>query len=274
MKKSAFLASFFIVVIALIPVVNSCTTVPLTGRSQVTKLISDEQVMNMSTAAYQQVLDSVPLSTNQEQVAMIKRVGTRIQNAVEKYMADNGYASQLEGFEWEFNLIDNDTLVNAWAMPGGKVAFYTGILPICEDELGVAVVMGHEVAHAVAKHGQERMNQAYIKGGLLAIGAAALGQDPTTSQRLVFQAVGLGADLKILSFSRKHESEADELGLTFMAMAGYDPREAPKFWERMSGGSKGNQPPEFMSTHPSHETRIQRLNAAMPEALKYYNGEK
>ena len=109
MKKSAFLASFFIVVIALIPVVNSCTTVPLTGRSQVTKLISDEQVMNMSTAAYQQVLDSVPLSTNQEQVAMIKRVGTRIQNAVEKYMADNGYASQLEGFEWEFNLIDNDT---------------------------------------------------------------------------------------------------------------------------------------------------------------------
>ncbi|NVJ63597.1 MAG: M48 family metallopeptidase, partial [Flavobacteriaceae bacterium] len=172
-------------------------------------------------------------------------------------------------FDWEFNLIDNDTTVNAWAMPGGKVAFYTGILPICEDELGVAVVMGHEVAHAVAKHGQERMNTAYAQQIGLSLGSVALGQDPTMAQRLVFQAVGMGSQLGMLAFSRKHESEADELGLIFMAIAGYDPSSAPKFWERMSA-TGGGAPPEFLSTHPSHETRISRLNAKLPEAMEYY----
>lgn len=274
MKKRAFLSLLLVTSFALLSLINSCTTVPITGRSQVTKLISDEQVLSMSAEAYQQVKDSVPMSTDQAQVAMIKRVGTRIQTAVEKYINDNGYTGLLDGFEWEFNLIDNDTLVNAWAMPGGKVAFYTGILPICRDDLGVAVVMGHEVAHAVAKHGQERMNQAYIRMGILSIGAAALGQDPTMGQRLVFEAVGIGSNLAILKYSRKHESEADELGLTFMAIAGYDPREAPKFWERMSAGSGGNEPPEFLSTHPNHSTRIARLNAAMPKAMEYYEASK
>ena len=262
---------FFLAGLILIP---SCTTVPITGRKQLTKIFSTEQVLQSSFQAYQQVLDSVPLSQNQEQVVMVKQAGQRIQTAVEKYMRENGYESQLEGFEWEFNLIDNDTLVNAWAMPGGKVAFYTGILPICQDELGVAVVMGHEVAHAIAKHGQERMNQMAIAQYGLVFGGALLGQNPGVGERLIFQAVGMGANLKILQFSRKHESEADELGLTFMAIAGYDPREAPKFWERMSAGSGGNAPPEFLSTHPSHETRISRLNAALPKALEYYEANK
>lgn len=252
----------------------SCTTVPITGRKQLTGVVGTEEVISMSADAYKQVIDSVKLSNNAEQVAMIKRVGTRIQKAVEQYMNNNGYEGLLDGFNWEFNLIDNDTTVNAWAMPGGKVAFYTGILPICKDDLGVAVVMGHEVAHAVAKHGQERINQTYAKQIGLTIGAVALGQDPTLGQKLVFQAVGLGSDLTLLKFSRTHESEADELGLTFMAIAGYDPREAPKFWERMSANSGGGAPPEFLSTHPSHETRIERLNAALPKALEYYEANK
>lgn len=274
MKKQIFLSLLIITSFVLLPVFNSCTSVPITGRSQLTGLIGSQQVIQMSADAYKQVLDSVPLSTNQQQVAMIKRVGGKIKTAVEKYMNDNGYQDQLEGFDWEFNLIDNDTTVNAWAMPGGKVAFYSGILPICNDDLGVAVVMGHEVAHAIAKHGQERMNQTYAKQVGLTIGAVALGQDPSLSQRLVFQAVGLGTDLALLKYSRTHESEADELGLTFMAIAGYDPREAPKFWERMSANSGGNQPPEFLSTHPSHETRVQRLNEALPKALEYYEASK
>lgn len=254
----------------IVALVIGCTTVPITGRKQLTGVVGSEQVIAMSADAYKQVIDSVQLSNNQEQVAMIKRVGTRIQKAVEQYMNNNGYDGLLDGFDWEFNLIESEQ-VNAWAMPGGKVAFYTGILPVCKDDLGVAVVMGHEVAHAVAKHGQERMNQNYAKQVGLSIGAVALGQDPTMAQQMVFQAVGLGTDLTLLKFSRTHESEADELGLTFMAIAGYNPSEAPKFWERMSAGSEGQAPPEFLSTHPSHETRIDRLNAALPKAMEYYN---
>jgi len=247
----------------------ACTTVPITGRSQLTGLIGDEQVVAMSAEAYRDVLDSVKISTNTEQTAMVKRVGNRIKGAIEKYLSDNGQSKLLDGFNWEFNLIDNDTTVNAWAMPGGKVAFYTGILPICQDELGVAVVMGHEVAHAVARHGQERMNTAYAQQVGLSLGSIALGQDPTMAQQLVFQAVGLGSQLGMLAFSRKHESEADELGLIFMAIAGYNPQAAPEFWVRMSS-SGGGAPPQFLSTHPSHETRIKDLNAQMPKAMEYY----
>ncbi|NVK86409.1 MAG: M48 family metallopeptidase [Cytophagia bacterium] len=265
--KSNIRLSLFIFLLAV--TAWACSTVPITGRSQLTGLISDEQVVAMSAEAYKDVIDSVKISNDAEQTAMVRRVGTRIKSAIEKYLSDNGQSSLLDGFDWEFNLIDNDTTVNAWAMPGGKVAFYTGILPICEDELGVAVVMGHEVAHAVAKHGQERMNTAYAQQIGLSLGSVALGQDPTMAQRLVFQAVGMGSQLGMLAFSRKHESEADELGLIFMAIAGYDPSSAPKFWERMSA-TGGGAPPEFLSTHPSHETRISRLNAKLPEAMEYY----
>ncbi|MBO6496938.1 MULTISPECIES: M48 family metallopeptidase [Roseivirga] len=251
----------------------ACTTVPITGRSQLTGLIGDQQVVAMSAEAYRDVIDSVRISNNEEQTAMVRRVGFRIKDAIEEYLSNNGQSSLLDGFDWEFNLIENDTMINAWAMPGGKVAFYTGILPVCQDELGVAVVMGHEVAHAVAKHGQERMNTAYAQQIGLSLGSVALGQDPTMAQQLVFQAVGLGSQLGMLAFSRKHESEADELGLIFMAIAGYDPREAPKFWERMSSNG-GGAPPEFLSTHPSHSTRISDLNAQMAKAVEYYQNSK
>lgn len=260
--KLQILATCFMCVFAI-----ACTTVLITGRRQVTGIISSDEIIKMSADAYRQVLDSVKLSSDQEKVALVKRAGNRIKEATEQYLTENEGLELLEGFEWEFNLVDNDTLVNAWAMPGGKVAFYTAILPICKDETGLAVVMGHEVANAIAKHGQERMNQELLKNGSLTLGALTLGGGNGGPVDYILS--GSGA-LGQLAFSRKHESEADELGLYFMAMAGYDPTVAPSFWERMSGGSSGQRPPEFMSTHPSHETRIKRLNDAMPKALAYY----
>ena len=201
---------------------------------------------------------------------MIKRVGERIKGAVERYMAKEGLSSQLQGFNWEFNLIQNDTTANAWCMPGGKVAFYTGILPMCKDENGVAVVMGHEVAHAIANHGRERMSQGLVENGLLGTLSAAMGENPTMTQQIFQQAIGVGAQLGMLKFSRGQESEADHIGLIFLSMAGYDPNEAPKFWERMVAMSKSASPPEFLSTHPSDDRRITELKGWIPEAMKYY----
>ena len=247
-----------------------CAKVPVTGRRQLS-MVSNEKIIPASFDQYEQVKKESKLSDDKEKVEMVKRVGHRIQTAVEKYMDENGWEDHLDGYEWEFNLIESDQ-VNAWAMPGGKVAFYTGILPICKDELGVAVVMGHEVAHAVANHGRERISQqASAQYGLTAISVAlGVGGTAEISRDLIMQGAGAATSLGILKFSRKHESEADQLGLIFMAIAGYNPREAPKFWERMSAQSGGEAPPEFMSTHPSHDTRISDLNKWMPEALKYY----
>lgn len=247
----------------------ACATVPVTGRKQLS-LVNSSEINTMSATQYSDVIKKGPLSTNKEQVDMIKRVGGRIQKAVEQYMADKGASDQLAGFAWEFNLIEDDKTVNAWCMPGGKVAFYTAILPICKDETGVAVVMGHEVAHAIANHGRERMSQGLIQEFGLSTLGAAMGQNPGTTTQLLYQAVGMGSNLGMLSFSRQHESEADHIGLIFMSMAGYDPQQAPKFWERMTAGSGGGKQPEFMSTHPSDETRIKQLNEWMPEAMKYY----
>ena len=185
-------------------------------------------------------------------------------------MADHNLSSELAGFAWEFNLIDDPKMVNAWCMPGGKVAFYTGIMPICKDEEGVAVVMGHEVAHAIANHGRERMSQQMIAQYGLGTLSALMGQNPGAGKELLMQAVGAGAGVGMLKFSREHESEADHMGLIFMAMAGYDPNAAPKFWERMSAQGGGQEPPEFISTHPSHSTRIKDLQKWIPEAMKHY----
>jgi predicted Zn-dependent protease len=249
--------------------IYACATVPVTGRKQLS-LISNTEIIPMATSQYSEVVKKGPLSTDQEQTAMVKRVGGRIQKAVEQYMADEKLSSELSGFAWEFNLIDDPKTVNAWCMPGGKVAFYTAIMPICKDENGVAVVMGHEVAHAIANHGRERMSQGLAANmGLGTIGAA-MGQNPTLTKDIFMQAVGMGTQIGMLKFSRTHESEADKMGLIFMAIAGYDPQEAPKFWERMSAGVAGQKPPEWLSTHPSDETRISNLNKWMPEALKYY----
>jgi predicted Zn-dependent protease len=247
-----------------------CATVPITGRKQLS-MIPNSQILPLSYDSYTNVLKESKLSTNQKQVQMVKTVGKDIQQAVEKFMADNKMSDHLKGYAWEFNLIEED-LVNAWCMPGGKVAFYTGIMPVCEDETGIAVVMGHEIAHAIANHGRERMSQGLIQqAGGVAL-SVYLAEEPEETQALFYTAYALGSNYgAMLPFSRLHESEADKLGLVFMAMAGYDPKEAPKFWQRMDQMSGGQQPPEWMSTHPSHDTRVNDLNAYLPEALKYYN---
>lgn len=246
----------------------ACATVPLTNRSQLS-LVSNAEIIPLSFQNYKQVLAEGKLSTNAEQTAMVKRVGARIQKAVEEYMAQNNLSSQLNGFAWEFNLIEENT-VNAWCMPGGKVAFYTGILPICKDETGVAVVMGHEVAHAIANHGRERMSQQMALNGLLSIGSAASGASANQLDDILLQAVGAASPLGMLKFGRDQESESDHIGLIFMAMAGYNPAAAPEFWKRMAAQAGGAQQPEFLSTHPSSETRIADLNKWQAEANKYY----
>lgn len=251
-----------------ISLLYACATVPVTGRKQL-NLVAQDEIIAASTLEYQKVLQTSKLSNNQEQVATIKRVGAKIQKAVEQYMAQKGASDQLAGFQWEFNLIEDDKTANAWCMPGGKVAFYTGILPICKDEAGIAIVMGHEVAHAIANHGRERMSEAMLANGLLSGLSAAMGSAPTLAEELLLQSLGIGANVGMLKFSRDHESEADHIGLIFMAMAGYDPNEAPKFWERMEAQSGGQAPPEFLSTHPSHATRIKDLKGWIPEAMTY-----
>ncbi len=248
-----------------------CATVPLTGRKQIS-LISNSEILPLSFTSYKDVLRQSKLSTNMEQVNQVKSVGAKIQKAVENFMAQNKLSDHLEGYVWEFNLIEDDKTVNAWCMPGGKVAFYSGILPICQDENGIAVVMGHEIAHAVANHGRERLSQEMMQqlGGVAL--SVAVKDEPEQMQALYYTAYGIGSTYgAMLPYSRLHESEADKLGLIFMAMADYDPHEAPVFWERMAKAG-GQQPPEFLSTHPSNEHRIRDLNNYMSTAMKYYKG--
>jgi predicted Zn-dependent protease len=262
-----------IILSVITTIIYACATVPLTGRKQL-NLVSNSEIIPMAEQEYRAVIAKGPLSTNAQQTAMVKNVGVRIQKAVEKYLTEKKLTDLLTGFNWEFNLIDDPKTVNAWCMPGGKVAFYTGILPICKDESGIAVVMGHEVAHAIANHGRERMSQGLVQQLGMSSIAAAMGENPGMTSQIFYQAVGIGSQVGMLKFSRTHESEADEIGLIFMAIAGYDPREAPKFWERMSEGSKGAAPPEWLSTHPADETRISDLNKNMPKALRYYEKYK
>ncbi len=260
----------FLLVLACLAIIYGCAKVPVTGRRQLS-IVKNSKIIPASFDQYEQVKKESKLSDDTAQVALVKKVGHRIQTAVEKYMEENGWEDHLEGYDWEFNLIESEQ-VNAWAMPGGKVAFHTGILPVCKDEKGIAVVMGHEVAHAVANHGRERISQQTgAQVGLTAI-SVALGAGGTgeISREAIMQGAGAATSLGILKFSRKHESEADHLGIIFMAIAGYDPKEAPIFWERMVAKSGGESPPEFVSTHPSHDTRISDLNKWMPEAMKYY----
>lgn len=262
MKKYLLLPAIFLI--------NSCSTVPLTGRRQMPS-IPASQTQSMSYGQYADVLKQSAISTNATWTRYVKDSGNKIKTAVEQYLNSENSADLLKGYQWEFNLLEDNKMVNAWCMPGGKVAFYTGIMPICLDEKGVAVVMGHEVAHAVARHGAERMTQGMVQqfGGVAL--SVALKDKPEETQAMFMGAYGVASQYgALLPFSRLHESEADKMGLIFMAMAGYDPREAPKFWERMASNSGGGAPPEFMSTHPSHKTRIQNLNKWMPDALKHY----
>jgi len=247
----------------------ACTNVAVTGRKQLA-LVSNAELIPMAAQQYDQVLREGKVITTGPEAEMIHRAGRNIQQAVEKYMAEKNMLQELQGFSWQFNLIDDPNMVNAWCMPGGKVAFYTGILPICRDELGVAVVMGHEIAHAIANHGRERMSQQMATQVGLGTISLLMGQNPTLGNQLLMQAIGAGAGVGMLRFSREHESEADYMGLIFMAKAGYNPEAAPAFWDRMSALSGGQQPPEFLSTHPSHETRIKDLKGWIPEAMQHY----
>lgn len=246
-----------------------CSEVAISGRTQF-NFVPGSTMNSMSFKSYGEFLTQHKLSTNAEQTQMVKNAGARIQKAVEDYSAREGYEDQLEGYEWEFNLVD-DPNVNAWCMPGGKVVVYTGIMPIAQDEAGLAVVMGHEIAHAFAKHGAERMSQQLlVQMGSVAL-STALRDRPEQTRAIFMQSYGLGSQVGILlPYSRVHESEADHLGLIFMAMAGYNPEEAPAFWERMAAQSKGARPPEFLSTHPAPDTRIQNLKDLLPEAMEYY----
>ena len=259
----------FVPIILLALTVYYCSTVPITGRSQLS-LISASEMNAMSFAQYGEFLRQNKLSTNQNSVNMVKRIGGKIQRSVETYFAQNNLPQELEGYAWEFNLVESPD-VNAWCMPGGKVVVYTGILPITIDETGLAVVMGHEIAHAVAQHGAERMSQGLLQqlGGVAL--SVALQKEPTTTQNIFMTAYGVGTTVGVmLPFSRTQESEADRLGLIFMAMAGYNPNASVDFWTRMAAQG-GGKPPEFLSTHPSDETRIADIKKHLPEALKYYN---
>ena len=258
---------FFCLAICILAV--TCTKVPVTGRKQLS-LLPESQLTSLSLTSYKAFLDTSRVVKSGQDAAMIKRVGNNISKAVTQYLNKNGLASRAKEFNWEFNLVEDKT-VNAWCMPGGKVAIYTGILPVAQDEAGLAVVMGHEVAHAVARHGNERMSQGLLQQ-IGAVGlAVALSQKPAQTRNIFMQAYGIGSALAVmLPFSRKQESEADEMGLIFMAMAGYNPEVAPGFWVRMGQQSKGQAPPEFLSTHPSHQTRTANLKKWIPKAKKYY----
>jgi predicted Zn-dependent protease len=245
----------------------SCSTVPLTGRRSLS-MVSNDEIQPLVNDEYKKAVSIEKNVTGTANGQTVVRVGQRMAKAVEAYLVQEGYQNLVNDFAWEFNLLESDQ-INAWCMPGGKVAFYTGILPITKDEAGIAVVMGHEIAHAVASHARERMSNGMLLNGLLGGASAAMGQNPTMMQQILLQGVGAGSQLGMLSFSRKHELEADEMGLIFMAMAGYDPRTAPAFWERMAAAG-GGAPPEFLSTHPGPDRRIERLNSNMPKALQYY----
>jgi predicted Zn-dependent protease len=244
----------------------SCSTVPGTGRTQMA-FIPASQMLSLSTTQYQEVIKKAKISNDQKTTAMVRRVGLRIARAVEDLLQEEGVEMD---FEWEFNLIKDDKQANAWCMPGGKIAVYTGILKFTQDETGLAVVMGHEVAHALARHGNERMTQGLGLSLISTLLAFGLSENDPGTRNLFLGAFGAGAQYGIiLPFGRSQESEADRLGLQLMARAGYNPEAAIPFWQRMGANSKG-APPEFLSTHPSHDTRIADIESFLPEALVYY----
>jgi predicted Zn-dependent protease len=253
----------FLLVVCFTLVFVACATVEYTDRKRLL-LINEQEEEELGKEAFQQVLMESTLSTNEEQVDALNSVGVRIAAVADR-----------PEYEWEFVLIDDPDTVNAFALPGGKVAFYSGIMPVCRTKSGIAVVMGHEVGHVVARHGAERMSQGLVTGlAGAALQAAITGKSPE-AQAAIMNGYGIAATTGVLlPFSRKHESEADYIGLILMAKAGYNPQEAVAFWERMSEMSGGSAPPEFLSTHPSNVKRIEDLRAALPEAMQYYRASR
>jgi predicted Zn-dependent protease len=261
---------FLFFTVTLCCLVTACHKNAVTGKRAFT-VIPESELISMSEQEYGKFLaQHPPLPESDSRVQMVKRSGARIQKAVERFHAEKNATKNLEGFAWEFNVVD-DKAVNAWCMPGGKVVVYTGLLPVTQDEQSLAVVMGHEIAHAIAQHGNQRMSSGLaiqLGGALLSV---ALSQNAQLTQQLFAQAYGVTTGLGSLKFSRSHETEADKMGLIFAAMAGYDPEAAVTFWQRMAQAGSGQAPPELLSTHPSDETRIKNLKKFMPEAKKYYS---
>lgn len=249
----------------------ACSRNVITGRKQF-KLLPEPEVQAMATTEYKNFLskNKVITSNTNRDAEMVRRVGRRITKAVTDYYASKGRSADLDGYQWEYNLVDSKD-VNAWCMPGGKIVVYTGLLPITQNEAALAVVMGHEVSHAIFNHGNERMSQGLIQqlGGVAL--SVAVANKPQETQNLFLGAYGVGTAVGVLlPFSRKHEYEADHYGLYWSAMAGYNPREAIPLWQRMEKAGDGQKPPEFLSTHPSEGNRIEQLEKFMPEALQFY----
>jgi predicted Zn-dependent protease len=258
------LAAFSVIAFFIV----SCAKVPITGRKQL-HLLPESQMAAMALTEYRNFLSQNKLSADANNTAMVKRIGDRMSKAVTTYLQSHNYGKRVAGYNWEFNLVE-DKNINAWCMPGGKVVVYTGLLPVTQNETGLAVVMGHEIAHAIAQHGNERMSQglALYMGGV-ALGVATSSKTDTT--RMIFNtAYGVSASLGELAFSRNHESEADKLGLVFMALSGYSPSEAIPFWNRMASMSGSSIVPFFLRTHPTDDKRIRDIQAFLPEAMKYY----
>ncbi|WP_299228745.1 M48 family metallopeptidase [uncultured Psychroserpens sp.] len=252
-----------IVVLGTLLMFLSCATNPFTGKKTMA-FVSNDKLFPSAFAQYDQFLSENKVVTGTSDAEMIKRVGQRIAVAAERWLNANGNQGYLDDYQWEYNLV-NDKTVNAWCMPGGKIVFYTGILPIAQNETGIAAIMGHEVAHALANHGQQRMSAAYIQQGIAIGGNIALQNDENLG--IYNQAFGIVSTVGgMLPFSRSHETEADNIGLTLMAIAGYNPDEAAELWKRMKANSGGQAPPEFLSTHPSNDTRITNLQNWAPGA--------
>ncbi len=252
-------------------IIGGCTTNRVTGRKQLS-LVPESELQMMANQQYSDFLkeNKVLNPSNNTEAAMVKRVGSNIADAITNYYNSTGQGDVLSGYNWEFNLVESGD-INAWCMPGGKVVVYTGLLPVTQTEDALAVVVGHEIAHAIAQHGNERMSQQLIQqlGGVAL--QVAIANQPQQTQNIFMTSYGIGTTVgAILPFSRKEELEADKFGLFFSAMAGYDPQVAIPFWERMAN-SGGAKPPEFLSTHPADDTRIDKLRNIMPEAMKYYN---
>lgn len=265
----------FLLALVLTMTLFSCgttSTVPITGRKH-SLSVSDSQVLALSNQEYTKYMSTAKLSTNAAQTAMVKRVGQRLANAVENYLKNNGYANEVNNFQWEFNLVQNDE-VNAFCMPGGKIVVYTGLLPVTKNETALAIVLGHEIAHAVAKHSAEQMSKQYRQQVATSIGGAVLNQVSAGAGDVASNIASTAFSFANAKYSRANESEADHMGLIFAAMAGYDPNEAVTFWTRMANANSGTQQAglqSWLSDHPSDEKRVRDIKGWLPEALKYYH---
>lgn len=258
-------------VAALLVSCGTTSTVPITGRKQ-NLMVSDQQILSLSNQQYTEYMKTAKPSTNKKNTEMVKRVGQKLATAVTNYLNNNGLSSEVANFQWEFNLVQ-DQQINAFCMPGGKIVVYEGILPVTQDETSLAIVLGHEIAHAVAKHSAEQMSTAIRQQyGAQALSVVLSGAGASSGmQNIAGTVFGLGAKGASAKYSRNHESEADHLGIIFAAMAGYNPDAAVAFWQRMSAHTGGGST-SWLSTHPSDATRIKQIQGWLPEARKYYNG--